>query len=221
MAGATARIRGQCEHVIAIEPDRLRGCQIPGHNDDRLPDVVQLLALFAQQIAEQSLLDVVKVAHSLKQVSVAGALERLDVPPQHLAHGVLRRKQAIPDEIGNLLVELGVIQNREVRLEDAGDVVRIIQLFADLLAQVADLAAGAFERLFQPLDLARRLVRHQELARDPRALALHDEGRTYRDAGADGDASPDLHFTVPRRSCSGRASRARRALAGRPRLWRR
>ena len=122
--------------------------------------------------------------------------------PHHLADRVFRCELAVANEIRDLFVELWILKDGKVHLEDVGHLVRFIEFFPQLVAELYNLVARLFERLLKTLDLMRQLVRHKELARNSGALAFHHESRSYRYPRTHCNAALGFHLILPRRSCS-------------------
>ena len=128
VAGAPARLGGEGQHLLAVEPGGLRGRQVARDDDDGRRQAAEVFAPPAEQVAQQALLDVLEVARPLEQVGIAGFLERLAVAPQDLRDGVFGGEQPVGDERDDLLAQLRVLEHVAVDLEDVGGLRPVAEL---------------------------------------------------------------------------------------------
>ena len=68
MAGTTAGVGGEREHVLAVKCHGLRGSKVACHNNHGFLDMINVFTLFAHQVAQQPLLDIIEITHALPQV---------------------------------------------------------------------------------------------------------------------------------------------------------
>jgi hypothetical protein len=112
---------------------------------------------------------------------VVEALEHLRVAAQRPADGVLGPEVAVADGAGQLLLELRVVEHRQMGGEDGGVLPAEFRL--DGVAIPLDLAGGLGDRLGEALEFGVDGTASHEPARDAESLAVEDERLADRDAG--------------------------------------
>ena len=87
MAGSPARIGGNAANVVAVKSCRLRRTQFPRDNDHFLAQMIDIFALVAQQVPQQSPLDVIDVGGPLADVGIFHVREMCGKLAKHAGHG--------------------------------------------------------------------------------------------------------------------------------------
>ena len=180
MAARAAQLSGKSLDKSPVEVGRFAGREIVGQHDHRLRNRRERLAALSQQVAEQALLDVINIVGPLRDV-VVEILKHLRVAAERAAHGVFRPPIAVADRRGQLVLQLGVVEHRQVGIEDGG--VLLAEFGPDRIAVSLDLPGGFGDGMLQPGELCIDGTPLHEPARNPEALAVEDERFTDRDAG--------------------------------------
>ena len=180
MAARAAEFGGEALHEPAVEVRRLAGGEVVSEDDHRLRDRRERLPPLAEEVAEEALLDVVDVVGTLRDV-VVEVLEHLRVAAERPADGVFGPEVLIANGAGQLRLELGVVEHRQMGGEDGG--VLATELGLDGVAVALDLAAGLRDGVGEPLELGVDGAAGHEPARDAESLAVEDERLADRNAG--------------------------------------